>query len=126
MSHFAKVEDGIVVDVIVADQEFVDNLDGVWIQTSYNTLNSLHLGTDTQPDGGTALRHNFAGVGFNYNAEIDAFYPQSPFPSWTLNDTTCDWEAPTPEPEVSGENSLGFIWDEANLKWVESFLPDPE
>ena len=118
MSHFAKVEDGIVVDVIVADQEFVDNLDGVWIQTSYNTANNLHLGENGLPDGGTPLRKNFAGTGFIYDSKLDAFYPPSPFASWTLNETIGDWEPPVEKPDdpVDFEDGI-YIWDEDKTEW---------
>ena len=92
MAHFAKVLDGKVVQVIVAEQEFIDTFvdetPGKWIQTSYNTRGGQHL------LGGTPLRKNYAGIGFSYDKTRDAFIPPQVFPSWSLNETTCLWEAP--------------------------------
>jgi hypothetical protein len=89
MSHFAKVCDGKVVQVIVAEQEFfttfVDTSPGEWIQTSYNTVGGQH------PEG-RPLRKNFAGIGFTYDAGRDAFIPPKPEGNWVLNEDTCLWE----------------------------------
>ena len=113
MSHFAKVKNGIVVDVIVADQEFVDNLDGVWIQTSYNTSFNVHS------NGETPLRKNFAGKGHIYDSELDAFYSPSPYPSWILNETIGKWEPPVKEPDDPVNPKVGFYeWDEDATDWV--------
>ena len=114
MSHFAKVEDGIVVNVIVAEQDFVDTLDGDWVQTSYNTQAGVHYGPDGEPDGGEPLRKNFAGIGFTYDADRDAFIPPKPFESWTLNEDTCQWEAPSPMPK---DKDRMYYWDEETLVW---------
>jgi len=81
MSHFAKVVDGKVIEVIVAEQDFIDNLDGTWIQTSYNTHGNQH------PEG-RPLRGNYAGIGFTYDDTNDVFYAPQPYPSWSLNNTT--------------------------------------
>jgi hypothetical protein len=112
MSHFCKVVDGIVTQVIVAEQEFfdtfIDSSPGEWIQTSYNTFGGQHT------LGGAPLRGNYAGIGYTYDRENDVFYAPQPFPSWALNTTTWLWEAPTPMPE-EGE----YKWDEATLSWVE-------
>ena len=93
MSHFAKVCDGKVVQVIVAEQEFfdtfVDTSPGEWIQTSYNTHGGQH------PEG-RPLRKNFAGIGFTYDRERDAFIPPKPEGDWTLNEETCLWEEVPP------------------------------
>lgn len=92
MAHFARVNNGIVEEVIVAEQDFIDNYassnEGTWIQTSYNTYGGVHT------LGGTPLRYNFAGIGFHYDAEADAFYEPKPFDDWTLNTNTYLWEAP--------------------------------
>ena len=92
MSHFAKVRDGVVVDVIVAEpsffQSFVDNSPGAWIQTSYNTYGGVHA------TGGTPLRMNFAGIGFTYDPTRDAFIPPRPGDNWVLNESTCLWDPP--------------------------------
>ena len=115
MSHFAKVENGQVVQVIVADQEVIDT--GIfghgWVQTSYNTRGNVHYGQDGQPDGGVALRGNFAGVGYTYDEVNDIFYPPRPYPSWTLSSKTFLWEAPVPCPQ---DNNI-YMWNEDTLSW---------
>lgn len=119
MSHYAKVLDGKVVQVIVAEAEFfdtfVDSSPGEWIQTSYNTRGNVHYGPDGQPDGGLALRGNYAGVGFTYDATHDVFYPPQPYPSWTLNESTWLWEPPAPYPN----DGKAYVWDEATTSWIE-------
>jgi hypothetical protein len=115
MAHFAKVNNGIVEQVIVAEPEFfekfVDTSPGEWIQTSYNTHGGQH------PEG-RPLRKNYAGVGFKFDAQRDAFIPPQPFASWTLNEDTCLWDAPTPMPQ---DDKL-YAWDEATTSWVETTL----
>lgn len=111
MAHFAKVKDGIVTNVIVAEQEFIDNLleeeAGTWIKTSYNTYKGEHK------LGGTPLRKNFAGVGFIYDKQRDAFYQPQPYASWKLDEETCHWEVPTPMPT----DGKAYKWNEENLTW---------
>ena len=111
MAHFAKVKDGIVTKVIVAEEDFfdtfIDSTPGKWIQTSYNTKGGIHL------DGGTPLRKNFAGVGMVYDKIKDAFYVPQPFPSWTLNEDSCIWEAPVARPTEGGP----FVWNEETQTW---------
>lgn len=118
MGHFAKVLDGIVTKVIVAEQEFfdsfVDTSPGQWVQTSYNTRGGVHYGDDGLPDGGDALRKNFAGIGFSYDAARDAFIPPRPYPSWVLDEETCLWAAPAPYPQ----DGKPYAWDEAAGAWV--------
>jgi len=113
MAHYAKVVDSIVTKVIVAEAEFfdtfVDDSAGQWIQTSYNT----HGGEHTL--GGTPLRKNFAGVGFTYDEEKDAFIPPQPFASWILNETTCLWEAPVAYPD----DGQAYVWNENITNWTE-------
>lgn len=113
MAHFAKVNNGIVEQVIVAELEFfdsfVDTSPGQWIQTSYNTHGGVHA------NGGEPLRKNYAGVGFTYDAQRDAFIPPKPFASWVLNEDTCLWDAPTPCPT----DGKSYQWDEQSLSWVE-------
>lgn len=120
MSHFAKVVDGKVVRVIVAEQEFIDTYvdpePGEWIQTSYNTFMGVHYGPDNQPDGGIALRGNYAGIGFVYDKENDVFYEEKFHPSWILDTTTWTWEAPVPKP-TDGKT---YMWDEATISWIEA------
>jgi len=119
MSHFAKVVDGKVTQVIVAEKEFfntfVDTSPGNWIQTSYNTRNNLHYDANNQPDGGVALRGNYAGIGFIYDATNDVFYAPQPYPSWILNNTTWSWEAPVAYPT---DNKI-YNWDETAKNWSE-------
>ena len=117
MSSFAKVEDGIVTEVIVAEQDFIDDhKTGTWIQTSYNTHGGKHYDPDTrEEDSGTPLRKNYAGMGDIYDSVRDAFYAPQPFPSWTLNDDTCYWEPPVAYPD----DDKFYEWDEDTTAWVE-------
>lgn len=118
MSHFAKVENGIVTEVLVIEQDVIDTgLFGdpaLFVQTSYNTRGGVHYGPDGQPDG-PGLRKNYAGIGFAYDALLDAFIPPKPFPSWLLDTQTCLWEAPVPYPT----DGKPYVWDEANQTWRE-------
>jgi hypothetical protein len=117
MSHFAKIFNSKVVQVIVAEPDFfnsfVDSSPGQWIQTSYNTRGGVHYGQDGQPDGGVALRGNYAGVGDTYDGIHDVFYAPQPHDSWVLNQTTWLWEAPVAYPN-DGNN---YRWDEATKSW---------
>jgi hypothetical protein len=110
MAHFAKVVDGTVTQVIVAEPEFfntfVDSSPGQWIQTSYNTYGNKHT------LGGTPLRGNYAGIGYTYDAEKDVFIAPTPFPSWILSSDYL-WEAPVARPATGS-----YSWDEATLSWV--------
>jgi hypothetical protein len=121
MSHFAKVENGVVTQVIVIEQDVL-NLGhwgdpASWVQTSYNTFGGVHR------LGGTPLRKNYAGVGYTYDSGRDAFIPPKPFASWTLNEDTCHWNSPTPMPVEEGKF---FQWDEATTSWVEITPPTEE
>ena len=120
MSHFAKVCDGKVTQVIVAEPDFfntfVDTSPGQWLQTSYNTRGGVHYGPDNEPDGGVALRGNYAGIGYVYDAANDVFYAPQPFASWTLSQTTWLWEPPVVYP-TDGKR---YVWDEPTVSWVES------
>ena len=117
MAHFAQVENGIVTQVIVAEQDVIDSgLFGTgWVQTSYNTRGGVHYGQDGQPDGGVALRKNYAGIGYTYDSVRDAFISPQPYPSWTLDEDTCYWNPPTPYPT----DEKPYSWDEATQSWVE-------
>ena len=121
MAHFAEIDaEGTVLRVlVVADaqedrgQEFLADdlgLGGTWKKTSYNTVGGVHTG------GGTPYRKNYAGIGFKYDNALDAFIPPKPFASWTLNEDTCLWEAPTPMPVEEGKF---FAWDEDTTSWKE-------
>ena len=119
MAHFAKVLDGKVVQVIVAEPEFfesfVDSSPGEWIQTSYNTRGGVHYGQDGQPDGGVALRKNYAGIGYTYDRTKDAFIPPKPYNSWTLDEETCLWNAPVAMPD----DGKMYRWNEEITNWEE-------
>jgi hypothetical protein len=112
MSHYAKVLNGIVQQVIVAEAEFfktfVDTSPGEWIQTSYNTMGGQHK------LGGTPLRGNFAGIGFTYDRINDVFYPPQPYPSWVISAPNWIWEAPVPYPTDGNM----YSWDESIKTWV--------
>jgi hypothetical protein len=108
MSHFAELdENNVVLRVLVGDNNlpnegydwFVENLGGTWVQTSYNAT----------------VRKNFAGIGFYYDEELDAFIPPKPYESWTLNEVTCRWQSPVPYPQ----DGRIYQWDEDTLAWVE-------
>jgi hypothetical protein len=108
MSHYAKIENGIVVRVNVVSQERVNTYDGTWVQTSYNTKNGVHYGQDGEPDGGVALRYNYAGVGYLYNKDNDVFYAPQPYISWTLDTDTWQWVCPLTYPD----DDKMYYWDE--------------
>ena len=123
MAHFAKVVKGVVQQVIVAEPEFfdtfVDSTPGKWIQTSYNTKGGVHYqpnSTEPSADQSKALRKNFAGVGYIYDAARDAFYSKQPYPSWTLNESTCYWEPPIEMPPAQ-EGGLLWEWNEVEQRW---------
>ncbi len=113
MAHYAKVKNGIVEQVIVAEANFfdtfIDTSPGDWIQTSYNTYGGVHS------LGGTPLRMNFAAVGGTYDLDKDVFIGPQPYPSWILNETNYQWEAPTAIPD----DGKIYVWDEENTNWVE-------
>ncbi len=119
MAHFAKLNsENIVIHVevvnnneAVTEQNGIDFLktlhgaDTIWKQTSFNTHGGIHL------LGGTPFRKNFGSIGFTYDEDKDAFIPPKPFNSWTLNETSCTWEAPSEQP---GDE---YRWNEDNTSW---------
>ena len=113
MAHYAKVENNIVTQVLVAEAEFfdtfVDSSPGEWIQTSYNTHGGVHT------LGGTPLRKNYASAGFTYNRILDAFISPQPYTSWTLNETTCLWEPSVAYPDDDKQ----YTWNETDQQWDE-------
>lgn len=120
MAHFAKIENDLVTEVIVADQVFVDSLEGQWIKTSYNTRGGIYYIPNTDipdEDQSKALRKNYAGVGFRFDPVLDAFIPPKPYESWTLNEDTCLWEAPIPMPKDTNDDKTKYYWDEPTLSW---------
>lgn len=110
MSHFAQIKNGIVVNVINAEQDFINSLsdNNLWIQTSYNTIGNKHI------TGGTPLRGNYAGIGYTYDAVNDVFIAPQPYASWTLNIDYL-WESPVTYP-TDGKQ---YTWNEDKLNWVE-------
>jgi len=121
MAHFAHVIDGIVQQVIVAEQDFIDALPdaNLWIQTSYNTRGGIHYDPNSgvpSTDQSKALRKNYASIGFTYDAIRNAFIPPKPYPSWVLSEDTCLWNAPVVYPN----DGKGYYWDESSLSWIEN------
>lgn len=123
MSHFAKVEDGVVTQVLVAEQDFINSGavgdPAQWIQTSYNTRAGVHYEPNSatpSADQSKALRKNYAGIGYTYDAARDAFIPPKPdpYPSWVIDDTTGLWKPPVAQPTDGQE----YNWDESTLSWV--------
>jgi hypothetical protein len=121
MSHFANLdENNIVTNVVVCDnndpngdegyQWLIDNLGGRWVQTSMNTLYGVHR------LGGVPLRKNYAGIGYTYDEQRDAFIPPKPFNSWVLDEETCQWKPPVPAPPL--QEFAGWKWNEETISWV--------
>ena len=124
MGHFAKVVDGTVTQVIVAEPDFfdtfVDSSPGQWIQTSYNTRGNVHYAPNSnEPDSEPALRGNYAGIGYTYDTINDVFYAPRPYDSWTLSHDTWSWEAPVAYPD----DGKYYTWNEENTNWVEVTVP---
>jgi hypothetical protein len=119
MAHFAKIENNIVTQVIVAEQDFIDSGilgdPSLWIQTSYNTIANTH------PEG-HPLRKNYAGIGYSYDSVLDAFIPPKPYNSWLLDEDTGQWYAPVDYPTDGNP----YSWDEETISWVEIIPPQPE
>jgi hypothetical protein len=120
MAHFAKVNNRIVEQVIVAEPEFfetfVDSSPGQWIQTSYNTRGGVHYNPETgEPsvDQTKALRKNYAGIGYSYDSVLDAFIAPKPYASWNLNEESCLWEAPIAYPD----DGQRYTWNESTTSW---------
>ena len=113
MGHFAKVVNGKVEQVIVAEPEFfttfVDSSPGQWIQTSYNTIGGVHK------QGGTPLRGNYAGIGYTYDQANDVFYAPQPYASWVLDQADWTWRPPVTMPT----DGKVYNWDEATISWIE-------
>lgn len=128
MGHYAKVVDGTVSTVITATADFfttfVDSSPGTWIKTSYNTRGGVHYEPNVYPpvpsaDQTKAIRANYAGIGYTYNATNDVFYTPQPYPSWTISAPAWLWQPPVPYPD----DGKTYTWDEATLSWVE--VPPP-
>ena len=124
MSHFAKLDDNNIVTFVTVGRQEDDGLEAeltartgdVYKQTSYNTRGGVHYNPETNEasaDQSKALRYNYAGVGYSYDPERDAFIPPKPFESWVLDEATCLWVAPIPMPE-DGET---YTWNESAVSW---------
>lgn len=126
MAHYAFLdENNIVTEVIVGKDEGGTDWEAVYGEirkqvckrTSYNTRAGVHS------SGGTPYRKNYAGIGYTYDNQRDAFIPPKPFNSWILNETSCVWEAPVAMPSDAGtgdpRNPKRYIWDEATVSWKE-------
>jgi hypothetical protein len=137
MAHYAKVINELVVDVNTATQEWVDAQPKVWyinwVQTSYNirggvyydaTTNTPHADQSLIQETNGRQRKNYAGIGYRYDTERDAFIPPTPYPSWKLNEDTCLWEAPISYPSDNKQ----YIWNEAAQEWTYTgyYLEDGE
>lgn len=136
MSHWAELDsNNEVVRVLVGDnndpagdegyQWLIDNLGGTWVKTSYNAVagkrRNPETGEMTEEPG---FRKNYAGIGYTYDAQRDAFIPPKPFNSWILNEDTCIWDAPIPKPETAeGPDAKFYVWDEELLNWIEVEVP---
>ena len=124
MSHFAKLDNNNLVTFVTVGRQEDDGLEeeltartgDVYRQTSYNTYGGVHY-TDGEPsaDQTKALRYNYAGIGYSYDVDRDAFIPPQPYASWVLDEDTCLWVAPVPYPEDNKE----YTWDEDSQNWVE-------
>ena len=117
-----------MVNVITAKADFfdtfVDSSPGAWIKTSYNTRGGIHYEPNVNPpvpsaDQSKAIRANYAGIGYTYDATDDVFYAPQPYPSWTISAPTWQWQPPVPYPD----DGKMYVWDEATLSWVE--VPAP-
>jgi len=132
MAYFAKINNGIVEDVIRIEQTDIDS--GLWgdpaqwVQTSYNTRGGIYYIPNSDPptpdpDQSKALRANYAGIGYTYNQPEDVFYSPQPYPSWTISAPTWIWQPPNP-PGPYPQDGQEYVWDEATLSWVLA-LPNP-
>ena len=127
MSHFAKLDANNIVTFVTVgrqeddgkEQELCDRTGDVYRQTSYNTQGGVHY-TDGVPsaDQSKAFRKNYAGIGYTYDEQRDAFIPPKPFESWLLNEDSCLWEPPVEYPTDGGL----YQWDETTLSWIETTI----
>lgn len=122
MGHYARVNaQNIVIEVIVADQEFIDSGavgdPAEWLKTSYNTRGGIYYlpnSWEPDPDQSKAFRKNYAGVEFTYDPALDAFIPPKPYASWVLDEQTCLWQSPVPYPT----DGRRYEWDEETKQWI--------
>ena len=134
MAHFAKIGlNNKVIEIVIVNNEVLLDADGneneingvnfltdltgwaIWKQTSFNTHAGVHNDSD-----GTPIRKNYAGIGYIYDEDIDAFYEPQPFPSWTLNKETCLWEPPISR--KTDDSNTVFVWNEDSKSWDSDSL----
>jgi hypothetical protein len=133
MAHYARFHDGVVTDIIVCDEDYIDEYaanDGttaVYIQTSYNTRHGVHYEANSHTpsaDQSKALRYNYASIGGTYDEEADAFIPPKPYDSWILNTEIYDWEPPVAQPDVEHDEDgialHAWQWDEDSQSWINT------
>ena len=124
MAHYAKIENGIVVQVMVSEQQDIDlisNKDNIWIQTSYNTRGGIHYDFNTNEPSenqNKALRKNYAGIGYTYDEVRDAFISPKPFESWVLDENSCCWKSPVNHPN----DGNFYKWNEQTLSWEQIII----
>ena len=129
MAHFAKLDENNVVVFVTVGRDEDDGQEAalssrtgdVYKQTSYNTRGGVHYepNSDTpSADQSKALRKNYAGINYTYDSDRDAFISPKPYPSWTLIESSCTWEAPTPMPAQDPDNPVIYTWDEDTQSWV--------
>ena len=124
MAHYAFLDKNNIVTEVIAGVDETELIEGKtpeqWYgefrgqsckRTSYNTKGNTHI------DGGVAFRGNYAGIGYKYDQDFDAFIPPQPLPSWKLNYTTFLWEPPTPSPEI--QEGFDWVWSEPNIEWIK-------
>ena len=116
MAHFAQIKNGLVTQVIVVSNADTANAEGVELESIGAAFCERLLGGEwKQTSYSGKMRKNYAGIGYAYDAERDAFIEPQPYPSWILNEQTCQWESPTPMPTDGNR----YSWDEATLNWIE-------
>ena len=121
MAYYAKILKGKVVEIACAEENYFEEnkktrYTGTWVQTSYNTKGGIHYDPQTglpSEDQTKALRKNYAGIGYIYDKDRDAFYAEQPFASWILNEQSCIWEAPIPYPDITKI----YKWNETTKEW---------
>jgi hypothetical protein len=117
MAHFAQLNENNIVTQVIVIHNNECTIDGIESEEAGIQFCKSLYGTDTnwkQTSYNANIRKNYAGIGFKYDYELDAFIPPQPFPSWILDEATCNWIAPVSYPQ----DELEYIWDENNLSWI--------
>lgn len=132
MAHFAKLDENNIVTFVTVGRQEDDGKEAelnartgdVYKQTSYNTRGGVHYSTETgepSEDQTKSFRKNYAGIGYKYDEDRDAFISPQPYDSWLLDEDTCNWESPVPYPDDVGteEDPKQYVWDEDTITWKE-------